>query len=139
VLEGLPPPARDADSEPFWRGCDEGRLLLQRCGDCGAFRWPPGPACAECGSSECEWVESPGTGAVYSWVVVRVPLAEALTHQLPYATGLIALDEGVRMVSTIEGCEMDEIAAGMRVAARFDDAGEGRRMLTFVPAGRSGA
>jgi uncharacterized OB-fold protein len=138
VLTGLPRPLRDADSEPFWRGCDAGRLRLQRCAGCGAFRWPPGPACPACRSLASVWVDSRGRGAVYSWVVVHVPLAAELADQLPYAVGLIELDEGVRLVSTIEGCDPEAIAAGMRVTARFDDAGEGRRMLTFVPAAGAG-
>jgi uncharacterized protein len=124
---------RDADAEPFWRGCDEQRLCIQRCRECESRRWPPGPACPACGSGATEWARSSGRGRVYSWVVVRFAAVEALADQLPYAVGLIELEEGVRIVCTIEGCELDEISAGMRVAARFDDAGDGRRMLTFVP------
>jgi uncharacterized protein len=133
VLSGLPRPVRDADSAPFWAGCDEGRLRLQRCAACGAFRWPPGPCCPDCGSREAEWVDSPGRGAVHSWVVVHVPLAEALADQLPYAVGLIELDEGIRLVSTIEGCPPERIAAGMRVSVRFGEPARGQRVHSFEP------
>jgi hypothetical protein len=139
MLHGLPTPVRDTDSEPFWQGVDDGRLRLQRCTGCASYRWPPGPACPSCGSFASEWIDSPGRGTVYSWVVARVPFADALADQLPYAVGLIQLEEGVRMVSTIEGCEPDEIAADLPVVARFDQAVGGGRMLTFVPAGRSGS
>jgi uncharacterized OB-fold protein len=133
MLHGLPKPLRDEDSEPFWAGCDEGRLRLQRCAGCSAYRFPPGPVCPSCGSFESDWVDSPGRGAVYSWVVVHVPFDDALAGQLPYAVGLIELGEGVRMVATIEGCEPDAIAAGMAVTVRFDDAGDGCRLPAFVP------
>jgi len=133
MLVGLPRALRDIDSTPFWQACDEGRLVLPRCGRCGRFRWPPGPICPGCRMAGAEWVDSPGRGTVYSWVVVHVPFAEALVDQLPYAVGLIQLAEGVRLVSTIEGCDPAAIEAGMPVVARFEDAGVGRRMLTFVP------
>jgi uncharacterized protein len=138
VLSGLPRPVRDADSEPFWSGCDEGQLRLQRCGLCAAFRWPPGPCCPDCGSGETEWIDSPGRGAVHSWVVVRVPLAETLARQLPYAVGLIELDEGVRLVSTIEGCPTERIEAGMRVSVRFGEPAGGQRVHSFEPDSQAG-
>jgi uncharacterized OB-fold protein len=128
MLSGLPKPVRDEDSEPFWAGCDDGRLRVQRCGGCGEFRWPPGPVCPACGSHEHEWVDCSGRGTVYSWVVVHVPLAEVLADQLPFAVGLIELEEGVRIVSTIEG---EEITAGMPVTVRFGAAADGTRLFTF--------
>lgn len=139
MLDGLPTPARDADSEPFWQGCDEGRLRLQRCLACSAFRWPPGPVCPPCGSRQTQWVDSAGHGQVYSWVVVQVALTPVLSDQLPYAVGLVMLDEGVRMVSTIEGCDMTEITLGMSVLARFDTSRDGGRMLAFAADRQGGA
>src|SRR5690606_1766912 len=35
--------------EPFWRYMkEEGEMRLQCCSECGAFRYPPAPVCAEC-------------------------------------------------------------------------------------------
>jgi uncharacterized OB-fold protein len=129
VLHGLPEPLRDADSEPFWSGCDQGRLRLQRCAACAAFRFPPGPVCPACGSFDSHWVGAAGRGAVHSWVVVHVPFVDALADQVPYAVGLVELEEGVRMVATIEGCAHEEIAAGMAVVVHFDGG-----LPAFVPA-----
>jgi uncharacterized OB-fold protein len=134
MLHGLPSALRDEDTAPFWEGCDRGELLAQRCRPCRTFRWPPGPGCPTCGSAESEWVAMSGTGTVYSWVVVRVPLTEALAAQIPYAVGLIELSEGIRIVSTISGCGVDDIHAGMAVRAVFPDADAAPSVFTFMPA-----
>ena len=42
-----PIPEADPDSAPFWAGCRDGKLLLQRCADCRAFRYPPASGCAD--------------------------------------------------------------------------------------------
>ncbi|MFE7423641.1 Zn-ribbon domain-containing OB-fold protein [Rhodococcus sp. NPDC057529] len=124
MLRGLQQPIRDHDTAEFWAGCDEGQLRLQACADCGQYRWPPGPVCGACGSMSSTWQESPGAGVVFSWVVVHVPLVPALADQLPYTVGLIELDEGIRIVSTIDGCAPDDIHAGMPVQISFDNPGD---------------
>ncbi|MBS1877947.1 MAG: Zn-ribbon domain-containing OB-fold protein [Actinobacteria bacterium] len=135
MLEGLAMPAPDGDSAPFWNGCEEGKLMLQRCDGCGQASWPPGPVCASCGGDRLTWVESQGRGTVYSWVVVAVAFTPELADQLPYAVGLVDLEDGVRMVTTFEGCEPNEIEAGMEVEMRFDESREGQRLFCHVPAG----
>lgn len=132
MLNGLPRPRADLDSEPFWAGCREGRLLIPRCGDCGAARWPPGPMCPACQSQETAWEPASGRGTVYSWVVVTHPVDEALIDQVPYAVGLIELEEGVRLVGNVAGIDPSDIVAGLPVTAYFEppDA-EGRRLPNF--------
>jgi uncharacterized OB-fold protein len=133
MLHGLPVAERDADSAPFWAGCDEGVLRLPTCRGCSTPRWPPAAVCPRCGDSATDWVESSGSGSVYSWVVVHVAFDEALRDQLPYAVGLIELDEGVRIVSTIEEVDFARIRAGMPVVVRFDEQPGKGRIPSFVP------
>lgn len=134
MLRGLPTPVRDQDTAHFWEGCDRREVMAQRCAECAAFRWPPGPACPECGSPQSEWVAVSGEGTVYSWVVVRVPLTEVLADQVPYAVGLIELTEGIRIVSTISGCRIEDIRAGMPVRAVFPESSESPAVFGFSPA-----
>lgn len=134
-----PVPAPDPDSAPFWAGCREGRLLLQKCSGCGAFRYPPGPVCPHCRSREAEWVQSAGRGKVYSWIVVTHPVPkEVYAADVPYVVALIELDEGVRIASNIVGCAPAEVRGDMRVEVRFDDVAPGVTLPRFRPAG-SGA
>src|ERR1022692_4075708 len=40
-------PAISPDTAFFWDGAALGELRIQRCGDCGALRHPPGPLCPQ--------------------------------------------------------------------------------------------
>jgi uncharacterized OB-fold protein len=133
-----PVPAPDPDSAPFWAGCREHRLLLQRCAACGAFRYPPGPVCPHCRARESAWVQSEGRGRVYSWIVVTHPVPkEVYAADVPYVVALIELDEGVRIASNVVGCAPAEVRGDMRVEVRFDDVAPGITLPKFAPAGRA--
>ena len=58
----------------------------------------------------------------------------ALADQIPYAVGLIDLTEGIRIVSTISGCDVDDIHAGMPVRAAFPETSDAPTIFSFVPA-----
>ena len=92
----------DDSTQPFWDAAKEDRLVAPRCTNCGTFRLPPPPFCFVCQHREVEWVELPGTGTVYSFTVVRHPLARMLHDVVPYAAGIVELDgtqgAGSRMI-----------------------------------------
>ena len=54
----------DLDTQPFWDGCQREQFLVPRCGACNTTRWPPGPMCPECQSTQTDWIESGGRGSV---------------------------------------------------------------------------
>src|SRR5215831_5743851 len=62
-------PVVTPDTEFFWDGTARGELRIQRCGECGALRHPPGPMCPDCGAGRPGYVLAAGTGEVYSYVV----------------------------------------------------------------------
>lgn len=124
VLNGLPRPLPDFDTEPFWNGCREGRFLIPACTDCGRGRWPPGPMCPHCRSTAVEWRPASGRGSVYSWVVVVHPTLDALVDQVPYVVGLIELDEQVRVVGNLAGISPDAVTAGLPVELYFEPPGD---------------
>ena len=118
---GKPLPVPDPDSAPFWAGCRERKLLLQRCGACGRHRFPANPMCPQCRSTRAEWVQASGHGTVFSWIVVRHPVPrEVYAGDVPYVVALVALAEGVRMPSNIVGCAPEAVAAGMAVEVTFE-------------------
>ena len=53
-------PTVTPDTEFFWSGLREERLLVQRCDDCGLLRHPPRPMCPRCNSLEWGTVEASG-------------------------------------------------------------------------------
>lgn len=93
---------------------NEGRFIIQRCGDCGRHVFFPRSICPHCWSARLDWVEPKGTGTVYSTTTVRrKPEAGG-----DYDVSLIDLDEGVRLMSRVEGVPPAEVKIGSRVRAK---------------------
>src|SRR5258706_12083226 len=63
--------AMDTYTKPFWQAAAQHQLRVPKCGDCGTFRWPPGPFCPECRSQATEWVD-PGDGTIFSFTILPV-------------------------------------------------------------------
>ncbi|MER5524904.1 bifunctional MaoC family dehydratase N-terminal/OB-fold nucleic acid binding domain-containing protein [Streptomyces sp. NPDC002677] len=112
-----PRPVVNRDNAGFWEGVAEGRLLIQRCADCGTLRHPWLPGCNACGCLDWDTVESAGEGTVYSYVVMHHPPFPAFAP--PYTVGLIELAEGVRMVSNVVGVPYDKVRIGLPVRVEF--------------------
>lgn len=130
-----PLPVVDVESKPFWDGCRQGKLMLQRCANCGKHRFPPTYFCASCRSPAHMWVESSGRGEVFSWIVVRHPVPrEVYAGEVPYVVALITLAEGARIVSNIIGIAPEKVTAGMPVRVVFRPATSDITLPLFEPA-----
>jgi len=112
-----PRPGITRDTEHFWKGLEEGKLLLQKCRSCSEIRFPPEPMCPHCMCLEWDPLPSKGRGTVYSFVVVHFPKIPAFEYPNPVV--LVELDEGVRIVSNVIGIPKDDIKIGMKVQAEF--------------------
>ncbi len=127
----------DDSTRPFWEAAAEERLVAPRCTNCGTFRLPPPPMCFVCQHREVEWVELPGTGTVYSFTVVRHPLARMLNEVVPYASGIIELDgtqgAGARMIANIVECDVDALRIGDRVEIVWEHLGDDMSVFRFRP------
>ncbi|MBI4191857.1 MAG: Zn-ribbon domain-containing OB-fold protein [Betaproteobacteria bacterium] len=129
-----PLPVLDHLSRPFWEGCREHRLRLQKCGSCGKAQFPPGPICKHCRSSALDWITSSGHGTIYSWIVVRHPVpSDVYVKEVPYVVALVELDDGVRMPTNIVGCSPEAIGAGMEVEVSFVDINDTISLHRFQP------
>ncbi len=76
------------------------------------------------GETDLEWVEPAGTGTVYAITVKRERAGNA-------NIAIVELDEGVRMMTRIEGVET--LPIGARVRARITDI-DGAPAVVFDPA-----
>jgi uncharacterized OB-fold protein len=127
----------DATTQPFWDAAKQDKLAVPRCKDCGTFRLPPLPICYECQSDASEWVELPGTGSVYTYMVVHHPLHPDLAEVCPYVSGVIELDgtqgEGARMLANIVDCDPQEISIGTRVEIVFEHVNAEMAVARFRP------
>jgi uncharacterized OB-fold protein len=114
-------------SETWRRALAEGRFLIQRSRADGTHVFPPRVAAPGSGLDDLEWVEASGSGTVISVTIIRPrPPAE------PYNVVIVELDEGVRMMSRVEGLAPEAVSIGLRVRARIA-AGDSEPILVFDP------
>ena len=111
-------PSMTADTQFFWDGAKEGRLLIQRCAACAMLRHPPRPMCPNCHSLEWEVIDASGRGPVYSYVMPRHPPLPFFDDG--YIVVLVELEDGVRRVSNLVDVEPNDASIGMPVQVRFD-------------------
>lgn len=117
----LEPDARSAQRS-YQDALDHGRFQIQHCGACGHHNFPPREICPGCGAPDLKWLLPGGDGSVYAVTTVRrKPQAGG-----DYNVSLIDLDEGVRLMSRVEGLAPPDVRIGMRVRARvLQQAGRG--------------
>lgn len=113
-------PRPTPETQPYWDGCREGRLLLQCCAGCGAHQFYPRSMCASCDGETLEWVQASGRGRIRSFTVVRRPVSKAYAAQTPYIVALIELAEGPTMMSNVVDCTPEEAVIGLPVEVVFE-------------------
>lgn len=96
------PPRVSAFNRPFWEGLDQGLLCTTRCAACGLAGFPPRNLCRACWSREVRWVTLAPRGRLYSFTRVHVAPG-AFREDVPYAIGLVDLEDGVRLMCRLVG------------------------------------
>lgn len=114
-----PAPRPTELSKPFWDACRDRRLLVQRCGWCGAYVFLPRAFCPECRSTELSWVESSGEGVIVTYTTVWRPQTPAF--EVPYVVAVVRLAEGYEMMTNLVDCEVDAVTTDLPVRVRFVD------------------
>jgi uncharacterized OB-fold protein len=122
-----PSPLVTALTQPFWDGCAEGKIRLQRCARCGRFRFYPSEACPDCRSTEHAWTDVSGKGRVFSWIVVHRSVDPVWQARAPFVTGIVEIDEqpGCLMPGIIVGTDPKDVREGMPVTVEFERTDDG--------------
>lgn len=132
MSQHLPPPVVNPDSQAYWDGAREDRLLIRKCKSCGVTHFLPRYLCPACWSTELDWIPASGRGTVHSYTVIRrAPLAE-FVDKVPYVVALIDLEEGPRMMANILGEDALNTRIGDRVEVRFESRGENAKVPQFI-------
>lgn len=119
---GLPLPQPGWDNYQFWEYCKQHELRIQRCSDCGSYRYYPRPACPDCQSMRFEWANVSGKGTVWSYTVCYPPVLPYFADKVPLPVAVVKLNEGnVFMVGRLMDVKPDEIRIGMPVEVMFED------------------
>ena len=127
------PDGRNAD---FYHHLVQGQLHLQQCEDCARFLHPPRFRCAGCGSLALVFLPSEGRGRLFSWTVTHRPVDPGWAAEgLPWATVVIEMEEGVRLVGGWRG-QLEELRLDLEVEVEIEPAGENFAFLYFRPSGQ---
>lgn len=120
---------------PHWLGARDGSLMVQRCGACGAHRFPAAPLCSRCGAREDQdWVAIRAEGTVASWCRFHRAYFPGLKEQLPYTVLLVELDHGIRLFANWSAdCEQATPVIGSAVSVVFERASDDVTLVRFRP------
>jgi uncharacterized OB-fold protein len=125
-------PAKTAWAQKWWQGAANGVLVLQTCEDCDAINHPPGPVCTTCLSSNLTHREASGLGEIYSYTVTTRPMHAEFAADAPYTIVYVVLDEGLTIVSWLQGAEPEPSLVGKRVRVVFEQIDDETWLHRFV-------
>lgn len=129
---GEVPEARGEEAT-YFDYCQQEELRIQRCSACSAYVFYPRSVCPTCFSRTLEWVLAKGTGVVHTFTVQhREP--SGFEGQAPYTVAMIALDEGVLMMSRVVA-DPNTVHVGMPVQVAFAKVAEDFKVPVFTPTG----
>lgn len=116
-------------TQRFWREIPRRyRLEAVKCQQCGKVYFPARQICPECKGTSFSMTTMPNEGTVLTTTVIRVAPAQWRTL-VPYAMGIVELDNGTRITTQVVDCELEDVKIGMRVRLEF------RRILDDGPSG----
>lgn len=128
-------PFTDASYEQF---LNEEKIMGSRCKKCQALYVPPRPVCLKCGGGDMEWAQMSGRGKLAAFTCIGIGPSfmaeEGYDRKNPYCTGVVELEENVRMDARIEGVDArnpETIRVGTPMTAEFLHRGEGESQRTF--------
>jgi len=126
-------------SSAYAKFLSEKKLKGSKCKKCGHISVPPKPICPKCQGNDMELVEMKGKGklAAYTVVAVGAPLMleEGFDRENPYCSGIVELEEGVKVTARILGMDTtkpDQIKIGTPVTVEYVEAMHGGEKKTFL-------
>ncbi len=103
-------------------------LLIQHCGACARYSFPPRRRCPHCGADALSLVPASGRGYVHATTVI----ARRAEQGGDYNLVLVELEEGFRLMSRVEDLPPQAVTIGMPVRAAFRGKPPGS-LLVFLP------
>ncbi len=115
------------------------RLLGSRCRDCGTPYFPKAARChhPRCGGGETADTEFGPRGKLWSWAIQNYPPAPPARYEepyVPYATGVVDLDDGLRVVGRMSVDDPESLQAGSEVELTIEMLcrdEQGRELVTW--------
>jgi uncharacterized OB-fold protein len=89
----------------FFENLADGKLMGQKCNDCGTYRLLPVPVCANCKGTNLSWTELSKEGKLLLFSIANFPNAR-FAKLAPYAYGSVQLKEGPVFWMPVEGIDV---------------------------------
>ncbi len=127
-------PRPTPETQHFWDGTKNHKLLLQQCSACRHIYFPPRPFCPDCASREVSVIEASGRGVLYSYVINhRIPK----WMDAPYSIAVVQLEEGPRLMTNIVEVEQtpEALVLDMPVEVVYDPVTDDITLPRFRPVG----
>ena len=120
----LPAPRINPEHKEFWDAAANGHLVIKACRSCGKSHHYPRAKCPFCHSTDTEWRASNGVGVIHAYAVMR--------RETPVSIpAYVELEEGILMMTSIVGCQPDDVRIGHPVKVSFADTEEGISVPVF--------
>ena len=120
VIENLPWDRGPLDPGPidreYFKSAAQGKLIIQKCGNCGHTQFPPKALCVSCGNVP-DWIETSGKGKVYTFTIVRRHGVEPFSSLAPFVLAMIDIPEGARFMGNVTDADIDSFHVGLDVEA----------------------
>jgi uncharacterized OB-fold protein len=127
-------PLVNDENRHFWESGEQGQLCFQRCTACKSYIHPPAPVCGECLGRQ--WTTEPvsGDAVVHTFTINHHPWIPGFDP--PYVVAIVEMVEqkGLRLMTNIVNCPIEEVAIGMKVKVRFEELEDGAWLPLFEPA-----
>lgn len=102
------------------------------CEECGTRTFPARPCCPGCQSAAVQPVPLAGTGRIWTYTVLHAAPPE-YTGTVPYALGVVELDDGVRITATLLADDPTRLRIGDPVRFELTEVGPPEeRRVTFA-------
>ncbi len=118
---------------PFWESLKKRKAAVQRCDECGTYRYIPKERCPACQSASSTWTPISGRGKVYTYTVVHRAPTPAYQADTPYVIVHVTMEEGFRMVANLAGVSPEAVDIDMAVHLVYFDATPEWTLFAFEP------
>ncbi len=122
-------PIPDPVSKPFWDACNERRLIIQQCNECGRKQFPPEAVCRNCRFPfHLTWIETSGRGKIVGYSITYDSRIVAWHPNQPFNNAIVALEEDpvINFHSNLPGVAVDEVPVGSTVEVIWEEADNGQ-------------
>lgn len=107
------PTRLDHDTQPYWVGLKDGRLLIARCADCQHWIHPPRACCPVCWSDNIGREEPSGKATLFTYLVQPLrPGGEPVV----VGWGELIEQERLLVVAPVSGVTPDTVRIGARLS-----------------------